>query len=156
MANKRNEDIELGPAEGRGSTDKDPFLARRSSSQPNRPQQAGPFGGYFDKIDHSPGASIIAYCLSSISMTVVNKYVVSGSEWNLNFFYLAVQVRQPEQTRTPQGFNRRTRKKKKKEENANNTSMMAVSGLHCRHSDLQTAGHVPEPRCFRLDQGKEM
>ncbi|KAL0473715.1 GDP-mannose transporter [Neurospora intermedia] len=91
MANKRNEDIELGPAEGRGSTDKDPFLARRSSSQPNRPQQAGPFGGYFDKIDHSPGASIIAYCLSSISMTVVNKYVVSGSEWNLNFFYLAVQ-----------------------------------------------------------------
>jgi hypothetical protein len=26
-------------------------------------------------------------------MTVVNKYVVSGSFWNLNFFYLTVQVR---------------------------------------------------------------
>lgn len=101
MANKRNEDIELGPVEGRGSTDKDPFLARRSSSQPTRPQQVGPFGGYFDKIDHSPGASILAYCLSSISMTVVNKYVVSGSEWNLNFFYLAVQVRQPFEQNTP-------------------------------------------------------
>ena len=45
------------------------------------------------RIDHHPGASILAYCLSSISMTVVNKYVVSGSSWNLNFFYLAVQVR---------------------------------------------------------------
>lgn len=27
-----------------------------------------------------------------MSMTLVNKYVVSGPEWNLNFFYLAVQV----------------------------------------------------------------
>lgn len=106
MANKRNEDIELGPVEGRGSTDKDPFLARRSSSQPTRPQQAGPFGGYFDKIDHSPGASILAYCLSSISMTVVNKYVVSGSEWNLNFFYLAVQVRHLGTNRTRRGERR--------------------------------------------------
>lgn len=45
------------------------------------------------KIDNSPGASILAYCFSSISMTVVNKFVVSGQFWNLNFFYLAVQVR---------------------------------------------------------------
>lgn len=43
-------------------------------------------------IDNSPGLSILAYCLSSISMTVVNKYVVSGDSWNLNLFYLAVQV----------------------------------------------------------------
>lgn len=36
--------------------------------------------------------SILAYCLSSISMTVVNKYVVSGDEWNLTSLYLAAQV----------------------------------------------------------------
>jgi len=44
------------------------------------------------KLDNSPGASILAYCLSSISMTLINKYVVSGNSWNLHFFYLAVQV----------------------------------------------------------------
>ena len=154
MANKRNEDIELGPVEGRGSTDKDPFLARRSSSQPTRPQQVGPFGGYFDKIDHSPGASILAYCLSSISMTVVNKYVVSGSEWNLNFFYLAVQVR-PVESKHPTTHNP-PRDENKREEDANNTCMMTVSGLYCCHSYLQAVWHVPEPRSFRFDQGKEM
>lgn len=44
------------------------------------------------KISNSPGISVLAYCLSSISMTVVNKYVVSGSQWNLMFLYLAIQV----------------------------------------------------------------
>lgn len=45
------------------------------------------------KLENNPQLSIIAYCLSSISMTVVNKYVVSGSSWNMTFFFLAVQVR---------------------------------------------------------------
>ncbi|KAG5993887.1 GDP-mannose transporter into the lumen of the Golgi [Claviceps lovelessii] len=44
------------------------------------------------KLDNNPLLSVFAYCLSSISMTVVNKYVVSGTFWNLNFFYLAVQA----------------------------------------------------------------
>lgn len=44
------------------------------------------------QIENSTTLSIVAYCLSSISMTVVNKYVVSGSSWNLTFFYLAVQA----------------------------------------------------------------
>lgn len=44
------------------------------------------------QIENSTAVSIVAYCLSSISMTVVNKYVVSGSSWNLTFFYLAVQA----------------------------------------------------------------
>lgn len=43
-------------------------------------------------IANNPAASILGYCLSSISMTVVNKYVVSGSDWNLMFLYLAIQV----------------------------------------------------------------
>ena len=36
--------------------------------------------------------AIIAYCLSSISMTIVNKYCVSGPQWSLNFLFLAYQV----------------------------------------------------------------
>lgn len=43
-------------------------------------------------LSNSPSASILGYCLASISMTVVNKYIVSGSEWNLMFLYLAIQV----------------------------------------------------------------
>ncbi|KAI1628820.1 GDP-mannose transporter [Exophiala viscosa] len=43
------------------------------------------------QLENSPGAAVLAYCFSSISMTVVNKYVVSGSSWNLNFLYLAIQ-----------------------------------------------------------------
>ncbi|KAF4983360.1 hypothetical protein FZEAL_1212 [Fusarium zealandicum] len=47
--------------------------------------------GFMAKIEHSAPFSILAYCMSSISMTVVNKYVVSGTSWNLTFFYLAIQ-----------------------------------------------------------------
>lgn len=35
---------------------------------------------------------ILAYCGSSILMTLTNKYVLSGHNFNLNFFLLAVQV----------------------------------------------------------------
>jgi GDP-mannose transporter len=37
-------------------------------------------------------ASILSYCASSILMTTTNKYVLSGSDYNLNFLLLAVQV----------------------------------------------------------------
>ncbi|KAF7518925.1 hypothetical protein G7054_g13269 [Neopestalotiopsis clavispora] len=43
------------------------------------------------QLGNNPTASILAYCLSSISMTLINKYVVSGTSWNLHFFFLAVQ-----------------------------------------------------------------
>ncbi|CAK7200754.1 GDP-mannose transporter into the lumen of the Golgi [Sporothrix eucalyptigena] len=43
------------------------------------------------RIENSPGFSILSYCLASISMTVVNKFLVSGSYWNMNFLYLALQ-----------------------------------------------------------------
>lgn len=63
--------------------------ARRSpfAPAPSPPNTA------LSKIANNPTASILGYCLASISMTVVNKYVVSGSEWNLMFLYLAIQVR---------------------------------------------------------------
>lgn len=36
---------------------------------------------------------VLSYCASSILMTVTNKFVLSGTGFNLNFFLLAVQVR---------------------------------------------------------------
>ncbi|KAH6850211.1 GDP-mannose transporter [Chaetomium sp. MPI-CAGE-AT-0009] len=92
MSNKKNEDIEMRAVEGGNDFggEKDPFLGRNSPV--SRPRGREPTtAAYFGKLDNSPGASILAYCLSSISMTVVNKYVVSGESWNLNFFYLGVQ-----------------------------------------------------------------
>lgn len=43
-------------------------------------------------ITENPTIAIFAYCFSSILMTVTNKYVLSGVDFNLNFFLLAVQV----------------------------------------------------------------
>ncbi|KAK0711161.1 golgi GDP-mannose transporter [Lasiosphaeris hirsuta] len=90
MSNKKNEDIEMRSADQDFGREQDPFLGRAAS---HRAREAPPVvvGAVLEKLDHSPGLSILAYCLASISMTVVNKYVVSGSEWNLMFFYLAVQ-----------------------------------------------------------------
>jgi GDP-mannose transporter len=44
-------------------------------------------------LTENPMLSIFAYCGSSILMTTTNKYVLSGVDYNLNFFLLAVQVR---------------------------------------------------------------
>ena len=44
-------------------------------------------------VANQPIFPILAYCGSSILMTVTNKYVLSGRDFNLNFFLLAVQVR---------------------------------------------------------------
>ncbi|KAL1836683.1 hypothetical protein VTJ49DRAFT_4793 [Mycothermus thermophilus] len=90
MSNKKIEDVEMRAVDGDLGGEKDPFLGKSSSPVRPRRDTAG-WSNVVEKLDHSPGASILAYCLSSISMTVVNKYVVSGSSWNLNFFYLAVQ-----------------------------------------------------------------
>ncbi|KAK3322352.1 GDP-mannose transporter [Apodospora peruviana] len=93
MANKRNEDIEMRGADEGDFAEKDPFLGRSpSQARKSGPQPEIALANVVGKIDHSPGASIVAYCFSSISMTVVNKYCVSGTYWNLNFFYLAVQA----------------------------------------------------------------
>jgi len=93
MSHKKNEDIEMRALDGQEfGGEKDPFLGRSNSHRARHDAPPIPVGAFIDRIDHSPGASILAYCLASISMTVVNKYVVSGSDWNLMFFYLAVQV----------------------------------------------------------------
>lgn len=88
MDDKKNEDyaIEMDDVKGRSSpSSRDPFLARARSDKIAPPAA-------ISSITNSPPISILAYCLASISMTVTNKYCVSGANWNLNFFYLAVQV----------------------------------------------------------------
>lgn len=87
---KKSDDFVLRMPE-RGDSfreEKDSFLERRS---PHRISPPG-VSDSFAKVQNNPPVSILAYCLSSISMTVVNKYCVSGKNWNLNLFYLAVQV----------------------------------------------------------------
>lgn len=87
---KKSDDFVLRMPE-RGDSfreEKDPFLERRASHRVSAPAIPDSFA----KVQNNPTVSIAAYCLSSISMTVVNKYCVSGKNWNLNLFYLAVQV----------------------------------------------------------------
>ena len=43
-------------------------------------------------ITNNPILPVLSYCGSSILMTVTNKYVLSGLDFNLNFFLLCVQV----------------------------------------------------------------
>lgn len=43
-------------------------------------------------MSNSPALPVLAYCGSSILMTVMNKYVLSGLDFNLNFLLLMVQV----------------------------------------------------------------
>lgn len=81
MSDKKVDDYVVNiPSDGYEK--KDPFLERHASR----------YGSALSSLEHSAGLSILAYCLSSISMTIVNKYVVSGVSWNLNFLYVACQV----------------------------------------------------------------
>lgn len=84
MTDKKIDDPEARLGESVFRDEKEGFLS-------SRPIRSSPHVS-ISKIDNSPGLSILAYCLASISMTVVNKYVVSGDSWNLNLFYLAIQA----------------------------------------------------------------
>ncbi|POS73309.1 GDP-mannose transporter [Diaporthe helianthi] len=89
MSDKKTDDFVLRMPE-RGDSfreEKDSFLERRQSHRASAPVLQDKLA----KVQNNPGISILAYCLSSISMTVVNKYCVSGKNWNLNLFYLAIQ-----------------------------------------------------------------
>jgi GDP-mannose transporter len=43
-------------------------------------------------VSSSPTMAILSYCGASILMTLTNKYVLSGYDFNLNFMLLAIQV----------------------------------------------------------------
>lgn len=96
MSKKDNDDFSVAIPEGTYELERlngepgmdrsfSPSLTRQVSHQV---KPAAPLS----QLANNPGASILGYCLASISMTVVNKYVVSGSDWNLMFLYLAIQV----------------------------------------------------------------
>ncbi|PYH40665.1 GDP-mannose transporter [Aspergillus saccharolyticus JOP 1030-1] len=44
-----------------------------------------------NSLQNNPILPVLAYCGSSILMTVMNKYVLSGTDFNLNFFLLCIQ-----------------------------------------------------------------
>ncbi|SZF06375.1 unnamed protein product [Blumeria hordei] len=91
MDDKKNEDytikmpeVEMRNFNRRNSeAQREPFLPPKARVPVSPPT--------LNSITNSPPISILAYCLASISMTVTNKYCVSGKGWNLNFFYLAIQ-----------------------------------------------------------------
>lgn len=56
---------------------------------PQQPRSTPP-----NPIANNPILPVLAYCGSSIMMTVMNKYVLSGLDFNLNFLLLMVQVRE--------------------------------------------------------------
>jgi GDP-mannose transporter len=56
-----------------------PPLTRAASSPPS-------------SLSNHPALPVLAYCGSSILMTVMNKYVLSGLDFNLNFLLLMIQV----------------------------------------------------------------
>ncbi|KID89663.1 GDP-mannose transporter [Metarhizium guizhouense ARSEF 977] len=90
MGDKKNEDFVVQISDGGfAGNEKEAFMTKAT---PSRTRGQNEFSQSLSKLDNSPPLSVVAYCFSSISMTVVNKYVVSGTFWNLNFFYLAIQA----------------------------------------------------------------
>ncbi|KAI5804045.1 hypothetical protein DFH27DRAFT_553788 [Peziza echinospora] len=62
--------------------------ARKDHSPPRSPKVGG---GVSAPSVNNPLFPILSYCGASILMTVTNKYVLSGTGFNLNFFLLCVQ-----------------------------------------------------------------
>ncbi|GKT41641.1 GDP-mannose transporter [Colletotrichum spaethianum] len=89
MSNKKNEDIEMTEMGEREFDERVSFLPKPAPHYRARVDRG--LGSIPRQLENSPGAAVLAYCFSSISMTIVNKFVVSGSSWNLNFLYLAIQ-----------------------------------------------------------------
>ena len=73
-------EIEMGDKQGSSYSPPQPTTPRYSPAAP--------------PATNNPLFPILAYCGSSILMTVTNKYVLGGTGFNLNFFLLAVQVGQ--------------------------------------------------------------
>lgn len=70
-------------------------------------------------------------------MTVTNKYCVSGANWNLNFFYLAIQVGPPAEA-------------------LGAWLMSTVPGLHYCYHSLQASRLDHNSCAFRFQEGKDM
>ena len=78
---KKRDDVAVEMGERRGTGFESPVGSPRGA--PPAPIAA---------VANNPILPVISYCGSSILMTVTNKFVLSGTGFNLNFFLLAVQV----------------------------------------------------------------
>ena len=78
---KKRDDLVLEVDEKRGELD---------SQVPTTPKTPGSVP--IASVSNNPILPVLSYCGSSILMTVTNKFVLSGTGYNLNFFLLAVQV----------------------------------------------------------------
>lgn len=76
-----DQDIELGEKN------------EKSFDAPPPPPQPRFIAAPSASLSNNPILPILSYCASSILMTVTNKYVLSGTDYNLNFLLLCVQVR---------------------------------------------------------------
>jgi hypothetical protein len=83
MSNKKNEDLEMSGMDEKEFGKRGSFLLKPAPF--HRARVDSDMGSILSQLENNPGAAVLAYCFSSISITVVNKYVVSGSSWNLNF-----------------------------------------------------------------------
>ncbi|TKX24247.1 hypothetical protein C1H76_3550 [Elsinoe australis] len=80
MADEKKRDFTIELGEEKNNFD--------ASSPPPPPK---PAMAAASPIANNPVVPILSYCGSSILMTVTNKYVLSGLDFNLNFFLLCVQ-----------------------------------------------------------------
>ena len=67
-------------------------MADRGGNDFEPPKLSRPPAPPLASVANNPIFPILSYCGSSILMTVCNKYVLSGLDFNLNFFLLVVQV----------------------------------------------------------------
>ena len=79
--------VELGDRNGKSFEPAQPILSSQSSNNNHSTPKAAA------AMANNPIFPVLSYCGSSILMTVTNKYVLSGLNYNLNFFLLCVQVR---------------------------------------------------------------
>ena len=88
-SNKKRDDLGIELNEMRDY--ESPPASPMSSRTPMMPAPSGP-AMPSGTIASNPIIPVLSYCVSSIAMTVTNKFVLSGTGFNLNFFLLCVQV----------------------------------------------------------------
>ncbi|KAF2715034.1 GDP-mannose transporter [Pleomassaria siparia CBS 279.74] len=64
----------------------------KSFNRASSPLMKAPTSRPLAAVTENPMLAVLGYCASSILMTVTNKYVLSGVDYNLNFFLLCVQA----------------------------------------------------------------
>ncbi|CAH0000675.1 unnamed protein product [Clonostachys byssicola] len=89
MSDKKNDDLPLRSPRGGSPLNGNGDAGRFA---PKQQHQAGAsLKASWASIEENGTVAVLAYCFASTSMTLVNKFVVSGNSWNLHLLYLAIQ-----------------------------------------------------------------